>query len=173
MEQPRTMLLLDPSVVPHSWNERMAPGEYAVLYSSHESSRRTFRVRLTALSSRLLQRQRCTRIKRSNGRTRCVVESMVPPGWEAIPYAKFAVPHTVGRVRCRRAFVGGVAAFCSSVVSGLSCSTGHLTSGSRGQLQWGPEPCPSAWSFCSQKRSSSTEIVVKPTVGRCLRYEGA
>jgi hypothetical protein len=38
MDQPRTVLLFDPRVVPHSWNERMAPGEYAVLYSSHESS---------------------------------------------------------------------------------------------------------------------------------------
>jgi hypothetical protein len=36
MGQPRTLLLFDPRVVPHSWNERMEPGEYAVLYSSHE-----------------------------------------------------------------------------------------------------------------------------------------
>jgi hypothetical protein len=38
MSQPRTLLLFDPYVVPHSWNERMVPGEFAVLYSSHESS---------------------------------------------------------------------------------------------------------------------------------------
>ena len=38
MSRPRTLLLFDPYVVPHSWNERMAPGEFAVLYSSHESS---------------------------------------------------------------------------------------------------------------------------------------
>ncbi len=38
MGQPRTVLLFDPNVVPHSWNERMAPGEYAVLYSRHEAS---------------------------------------------------------------------------------------------------------------------------------------
>jgi hypothetical protein len=38
MSQPRYLLLFDPYVVPHSWNERMAPGEYAVFYSSYELS---------------------------------------------------------------------------------------------------------------------------------------
>lgn len=31
----RRLLLFDPRVTPQSWNERMLPGEYAVLYSSH------------------------------------------------------------------------------------------------------------------------------------------
>jgi hypothetical protein len=33
MPQPRTLLLFDPQAQPHSWNERMTPTEYAVLYS--------------------------------------------------------------------------------------------------------------------------------------------
>lgn len=33
MSQPRTLPLLDLKAQPQSWNERMAPGEYAVLYS--------------------------------------------------------------------------------------------------------------------------------------------
>src|SRR4051794_40837697 len=37
MPTPRTLLLFDGSVHPSSWNERMMPGEYAVLYSSFES----------------------------------------------------------------------------------------------------------------------------------------
>jgi len=36
MSHPRTMLLFDPDVQPQCWNERMAPGEYAVLYSSNQ-----------------------------------------------------------------------------------------------------------------------------------------
>jgi len=31
--QPRTLLLFDPTIQPQSWNERMADGEFAVLYS--------------------------------------------------------------------------------------------------------------------------------------------
>ena len=34
MAQSRTLLLFDPTAQPQCWNERMAPGEYAVLYSS-------------------------------------------------------------------------------------------------------------------------------------------
>ncbi len=34
MSEPRTLPLYDPSSVPASWSERMAPDEYAVLYSS-------------------------------------------------------------------------------------------------------------------------------------------
>ncbi|NYF81283.1 hypothetical protein [Granulicella arctica] len=34
MGEPRTIPLLDPKVQPSSWNERMVPGEYAILYSS-------------------------------------------------------------------------------------------------------------------------------------------
>jgi hypothetical protein len=34
MTQSRTLLLFDPDAQPQCWNERMAPGEYAVLYSS-------------------------------------------------------------------------------------------------------------------------------------------
>ena len=33
MSQPRTIPLFDPEVQPPSWNERMLPGEYAILYS--------------------------------------------------------------------------------------------------------------------------------------------
>ncbi len=36
MAQPRTLLLFDPDAQPQCWNERMAPGEYAVLYSSNQ-----------------------------------------------------------------------------------------------------------------------------------------
>jgi hypothetical protein len=34
MNQPRTLLLFDPGARPQGWNERMKPGEYAILYSS-------------------------------------------------------------------------------------------------------------------------------------------
>jgi hypothetical protein len=34
MAEPRILLLFDPKATPQSWNERMAPGEYAVLYSN-------------------------------------------------------------------------------------------------------------------------------------------
>jgi hypothetical protein len=34
MNKPRTFLLFDRRVQPSSWNERMVPGEYAVLYSN-------------------------------------------------------------------------------------------------------------------------------------------
>jgi hypothetical protein len=34
MNQPRTLLLFDPGARPQGWNERMQPGEYAILYSS-------------------------------------------------------------------------------------------------------------------------------------------
>jgi hypothetical protein len=34
MGQPRTLPLFDPDARPQCWNERMAPGEYAILYSS-------------------------------------------------------------------------------------------------------------------------------------------
>ncbi len=34
MSDPRTLLLFDPAMQPQSWNERMSPGEFAVLYSS-------------------------------------------------------------------------------------------------------------------------------------------
>ncbi len=33
MSLPRTLLLFDPGAEPASWNERMAPGEYAIHYS--------------------------------------------------------------------------------------------------------------------------------------------
>jgi hypothetical protein len=33
MSEPRVMLLFDPEARPQNWNERMAEGEYAVLYS--------------------------------------------------------------------------------------------------------------------------------------------
>jgi hypothetical protein len=33
MAQSRTLLLFDPTAQPQCWNERMTPGEYAVLYS--------------------------------------------------------------------------------------------------------------------------------------------
>ncbi|RSL17918.1 hypothetical protein EDE15_3470 [Edaphobacter aggregans] len=33
MSEPRVLLLFDPEARPQNWNERMAPGEYAVLYS--------------------------------------------------------------------------------------------------------------------------------------------
>jgi hypothetical protein len=33
MDSPRTLPLFDPAARPQSWNERMAPGEFAVLYS--------------------------------------------------------------------------------------------------------------------------------------------
>jgi hypothetical protein len=36
MAQSRTLLLFDPDVQPQCWNERMSPGEYAVLYSSNQ-----------------------------------------------------------------------------------------------------------------------------------------
>jgi hypothetical protein len=36
MAPPRTLLLFDPDAQPQCWNERMAPGEYAVLYSSNQ-----------------------------------------------------------------------------------------------------------------------------------------
>jgi hypothetical protein len=36
MAPPRTLLLFDPDVQPQCWNERMTPGEYAVLYSSNQ-----------------------------------------------------------------------------------------------------------------------------------------
>jgi hypothetical protein len=38
MNPPRTLPLFDPSVQAGSWNERMSPGEYAVHYSSFDSS---------------------------------------------------------------------------------------------------------------------------------------
>src|SRR5947209_4514409 len=38
MTKPRTLLLFDPDTQPQSWNERMAVGEYAVLYSHHEAA---------------------------------------------------------------------------------------------------------------------------------------
>src|SRR5580704_16347550 len=34
MNQLRTLLLFDPGARPQGWNERMQPGEYAILYSS-------------------------------------------------------------------------------------------------------------------------------------------
>jgi hypothetical protein len=34
MNEPRTLLLFDPGARPQGWNERMKPGEYAILYSS-------------------------------------------------------------------------------------------------------------------------------------------
>jgi hypothetical protein len=34
VNQPRTLLLIDPHARPQGWNERMKPGEYAILYSS-------------------------------------------------------------------------------------------------------------------------------------------
>ena len=34
MDQPRTLLLFDAGARPQGWNERMKPGEYAILYSS-------------------------------------------------------------------------------------------------------------------------------------------
>jgi hypothetical protein len=34
MAEPRILLLFDPKATPQSWNERMSPGEYAVLYSN-------------------------------------------------------------------------------------------------------------------------------------------
>jgi hypothetical protein len=34
VNQPRTLLLFDPHARPQGWNERMKPGEYAILYSS-------------------------------------------------------------------------------------------------------------------------------------------
>ncbi|WP_255462383.1 hypothetical protein [Granulicella sp. WH15] len=34
MAEPRTLLLFDPKAQPPSWNERLIPGEFAVLYSS-------------------------------------------------------------------------------------------------------------------------------------------
>jgi hypothetical protein len=34
MDQPRTLLLFDAGARPQGWNERMNPGEYAILYSS-------------------------------------------------------------------------------------------------------------------------------------------
>ena len=33
MSEPRVLLLFDPEARPQNWNERMGPGEYAVLYS--------------------------------------------------------------------------------------------------------------------------------------------
>lgn len=41
MGKPPTLLLFEPDVQPQSWNERMAPGEYAVLYSHHEAAAAT------------------------------------------------------------------------------------------------------------------------------------
>ena len=38
MSHPRTLPLFDPAIQPGSWNERMSSGEYAVHYSSFESS---------------------------------------------------------------------------------------------------------------------------------------
>ncbi|WP_035348935.1 hypothetical protein [Edaphobacter aggregans] len=40
MSHPRTLPLFDSGVHPGSWNERMSPGDYAVHYSSFESSAR-------------------------------------------------------------------------------------------------------------------------------------
>jgi hypothetical protein len=34
MAEPRILLLFDPKATPQSWNERLSPGEYAVLYSN-------------------------------------------------------------------------------------------------------------------------------------------
>lgn len=34
MHEPRTLPLFDPQATPQSWNERMAPGEYAVLFAN-------------------------------------------------------------------------------------------------------------------------------------------
>jgi hypothetical protein len=34
MDHPRTLLLFDAGARPQGWNERMKPGEYAILYSS-------------------------------------------------------------------------------------------------------------------------------------------
>jgi hypothetical protein len=34
MAEPRILLLFDPKATPQTWNERMSPGEYAVLYSN-------------------------------------------------------------------------------------------------------------------------------------------
>src|SRR5260370_34336901 len=39
MAPPRTLLLFDPDVRPQSWNERMAAGGYAVLYSGSPPAR--------------------------------------------------------------------------------------------------------------------------------------
>jgi hypothetical protein len=38
MSPPRTLPLFDPHAQPQSWNERMAPGEYAVLYSLNQAA---------------------------------------------------------------------------------------------------------------------------------------
>jgi hypothetical protein len=34
MTEPRTLPLFDPTATPQSWNERMVPGEYAILYAN-------------------------------------------------------------------------------------------------------------------------------------------
>ncbi|HMF64126.1 MAG TPA: hypothetical protein VK608_08575 [Edaphobacter sp.] len=34
MAEPRTLPLFDPNATPQSWNERMVPGEYAILYAN-------------------------------------------------------------------------------------------------------------------------------------------
>jgi hypothetical protein len=36
MSEPRVLLLFDPGARPQNWNERMEPGEYAVLYSGRQ-----------------------------------------------------------------------------------------------------------------------------------------
>src|SRR5579871_6187207 len=36
MSEPRVLLLFDPEARPQNWNERMSPGEYAVLYKQEK-----------------------------------------------------------------------------------------------------------------------------------------